>query len=145
MADESAAEGGRREGRREGREGGEGREGAEQQSIVPNVPLETGVYSTTTVIEGLRHRYPVPSFLRDTFFGTKDYVDSDVVQADTYRGGKGLAPYVLPLEGQVIGRRRPFTRSLVEAPIIAPARTISLREARKPGWGENPYNYRSPE
>ena len=45
----------------------------------------------------------------------------------------------------MLGRRKPFTRSWVEAPIIAPARNITLREARRPGWGETPYNYKSPE
>jgi hypothetical protein len=122
-------------------EGGE----AEPRQIIPNVGLETGVFNTVAVIEGMRFRYPVQSFLRDTFFGQHDFMDSDVVQVDTYKGGKGLAPFILPLEGQVVGRRRPFTRSFVEAPIIAPARVITLREAKKPGWGENPYNYKSPE
>lgn len=116
-----------------------------QRAIVPNVGLETGVFSTLTVIEGVRQRWVVPSFIRDQFFSARDYIDSDVVQVDTYKGGRGLAPFILPLEGQVVGRRRPFTRSYVEAPIIAPARTITLREARKPGWGETPYNYKSPE
>jgi hypothetical protein len=139
-----------RDSRSEGRERGGGREGKEgdapeQQSIVPNVPLETGLFSTTTVIEGLRQRFAVPSFIRDTFFSQKEYIASDVVQVDTYRGGKGLAPFILPLEGQVVGRRRPFTRSFVEAPTIAPARNITLREARRPGWGENLYNYKTPE
>jgi hypothetical protein len=147
MADRSEHdEGGHGRRRGEGREA-ESREGAgaEPQSIVPNVPLETGVFSTTAVIEGFRQRFAVPSFIRDTFFGTKDFVDSDIVQADTYRGGKGLAPFILPLEGQVVGRRKPFTRSMVEAPIIAPARNITLREARRPGWGVNIYNYKTPE
>lgn len=118
---------------------------ADPFAIIPNVGLETGVFSTLTVIEGVRQRWVVPSFIRDQFFGAHDFIDSDVVQVDTYKGGRGLAPFILPLEGQVVGRRRPFTRSYVEAPIIAPARTITLREARKPGWGETPYNYKSPE
>ena len=116
-----------------------------EQQLIPNVGLETGVFSTLTVLEGVRQRWAVPSFIRDTFFSARDYIDTDVVQVDTYRGGRGLAPFILPLEGQVVGRRRPFTRSYVEAPIIAPARVITLREARKPGWGETPYNFKGPE
>ena len=112
--------------------------------LIPNVGLETGVFNTLTVIEGVMQRWVVPSFIRDTFFGQREFIDSDVVQIDTYRGGRGLAPFVLPLEGQVVGRRKPFTRSYIEAPILAPARTISLREAKKPGMGETPYNYLSP-
>lgn len=126
-----------------GQKSGEG--APEPQAIIPNVGIETGVFSTTTVLEGIIQRWPVPSFMRDTFFGAKDFIDTDVVQVDTYKGGKGLAPFILPLEGQVVGRRKPFSRTYVEAPIIGPARVITLREARKPGWGETPYNYKSPE
>src|SRR5512145_2168804 len=108
--------------------------GSAEPQIIPNVGLETGVFSTTTVIEGVRQRWVVPSFIRDTFFGERDFIDADVVQVDSSKGGRGLAPFILPLEGQVIGRRKPFQRSYVEAPIIAPARVITLREARKPGW-----------
>ena len=119
--------------------------GPEQHAIIPNVGIETGLFSTVSILEGIRYRQPVPSFIRDTFFSGRDYIDTDVVQVDTYRGGRGLAPFILPLEGQVVGRRLPFGRAFVQAPIIGPARVITLREAGKPGWGENPYNYKSPE
>lgn len=115
------------------------------QGIIPNPAMESGLFTTTSLIEGVRTRYAVPSLIRDTFFAGRDYVDAEVVQVDTYRGGRGLAPFVLPLEGQVIGRRRPFGRTFVEAPIIAPARVITLREATRPGWGETPYGFKTPE
>jgi len=121
-----------------------GREG-QDRSIIANPAMESGLFTTTTLIEGVRTRYPVPSLIRDTFFAGRDYVNAEVVQVDTYRGGRGLAPFVLPLEGQVIGRRRPFGRTFVEAPIIAPARVITLREANRPGWGETPYGFKTPE
>ena len=117
----------------------------EPLGIIPNVAAETGVYTTVTLIEGLRHRYAVPSFLRDMFFTGRDYVDTNAVQVDTYRGGRSLAPFVLPLEGQVVGRRLPYKTSFVEAPIIAPAREITLRDLGRPGWGETQYNFKSPE
>lgn len=124
---------------------GGGEEGREvEPQIIPNIPAETAMFTTTALIEANFIRQPVPSFLRDRFFSTQDFVDADAVQIDTFRGGKYLAPYVLPLEGQVIGRREPFTRAMVEAPLLAPARVITLREARKAGWGETPYNYKSP-
>ena len=119
--------------------------GAEPRTIIPQPALESGLYTTTTLIEGLRHRYTVPSFIRDTFFSGRDYIDSESVQVDTYLGGRSLAPFVLPLEGQVIGRRRPYKTSWIEAPTIAPAREITLRDVRRPGWGDTIYNYKSPE
>jgi hypothetical protein len=113
--------------------------------ITPQPALEMGVFDTYSLIEGVITRYAVPSLIRDMFFSAKDYVSANVIQVDTYRGARGLAPFVLPLEGQVIGRRKPFGRTFVEAPIIAPARVISLREATRPGWGETMYNFKTPE
>jgi hypothetical protein len=63
-----------------------------EQQIIPNPAIETGIFTTVTLIDGLRFRYPVPSFLRDTFFSAREYVDTDAVQVDTYRGGRSLAP-----------------------------------------------------
>ena len=102
-------------------------------------------FTTIALIEGFRQRLPAPSFIRDTFFGVRSFEAADVICVETFRGGRGLAPFVLPLEGQVIGRRKPFQRAYIEAPIIAPARVITLREAGTTGMGETPYNYKTPE
>jgi Phage major capsid protein E len=144
MAEKTDSKGG--EGRTEqGAEGSrEGREGVEPQSLPASMDV-MGTFSTIALIEGLRMRYAVPSFIRDTFFGTRSYEAADVIAVETYKGGKGLAPFVLPLEGQVVGRRRPFQRSLIEAPTIAPSRVITLREAGAVGWGETAYNYKTVE
>jgi hypothetical protein len=79
------------------------------------------------------------------FFSGVDYSPADVVQVDVKRGGRRLAPFVLPMEGQVIGRRRPFIRTFIEAPTLAPARIITLREVSRPFWGENSWDFHSPE
>jgi Phage major capsid protein E len=138
MADESETTAGA-----QGAEG-EGRAGEVMPQSIP-AELDIAVFSTVALIEGIRTRYAVPSFIRDTFFGRRSYEAADIIAVDTYRGGKTLAPFVLPLEGQVVGRRKPFQRSLVEAPIIAPSRVITLREAGAAGWGETVYNYKTVE
>lgn len=147
MADEHKRGGGdeadqsRRAERKAGREG----DPEAEPRIIPNLPLETGAFTTTALIEGLRFRYPVSSFLRDTFFSGREYSTADAVQINTYKGGRGLAPFVLPMEGQVIGRRLPYKTAFVEAPIIAPARELTLRNLWAPGWNETMYNFKSPE
>lgn len=131
-----------------GKDAGKDTRGAEGPSVEPrNIPadLDIATFSTIALIEGIRTRYAVPSFIRDTFFSRRSYESADYIAVDTYRGGKTLAPFVLPLEGQVVGRRKPFQRSIVEAPIVAPSRVITLREAGTTGWGETPYNYKSVE
>jgi hypothetical protein len=126
---------------------GEGRDVArpEQQVVSSIIPLDMGLFSTTSVLAAMVIRQPVPSFIRDMFFPMVDYSNSDWVQMDVKRGGKTLAPFVLPLEGQVIGRRIPYLRTMISAPTIAPARVITLRDAIYPGFGETQYNFSSPE
>jgi Phage major capsid protein E len=107
--------------------------------------IDLGEYDTISMIEAYKIRYAVPSFIRDTFFQGREYPDSDVVQIDTKRGGRALAPFILDYEGQIVERRRPFDRTFIPAPTIAPARVITLRDTHRAGWGESQYNYKSPE
>ena len=109
------------------------------------IPIDIGMYNTISVIEALKVRYAIPSFIKDMFFQGRDFASSDVVQVDVKRGGRRLAPFVLPMEGQVVERRRPFIRTFIEAPTLAPARVITLREISRPFWGENSYDYYTPE
>ncbi|HXB10672.1 MAG TPA: major capsid protein [Bacteroidia bacterium] len=109
------------------------------------IPIDIGMYNTISVIEALKVRYPLPSFIKDMFFSARDYSPADVVQVDVKRGNRKLAPFVTPMEGQVVGRRRPFLRTFVEAPTLAPARVITLREVSRPFWGETNYDYYTPE
>lgn len=107
--------------------------------------IDYGMFTTQAVIATYVRRFPVPALVRDMFFSQRDYSDSDIVRIDSKLGGRGLAPFVLPLENQVIGRRRPFKETYIPAPIMAPARVITPRELKGPLMGETPYNYKSPE
>jgi hypothetical protein len=107
--------------------------------------IDYGMFTTQAVIETYIKRYPVPALIRDMFFSQKDYSDTDVVRIDSKLGGRGLAPFILPLENQVVGRRRPFKETYIPAPVMAPARVITPRELRGPLMGETPFNYKSPE
>jgi hypothetical protein len=114
-------------------------------ATVPTTNVNYGSFSTIALIEAYKIRYAVPAFIRDTFFAARDYAQADVVRIDSMLGRRGLAPFILPLEGQVVGRRQPFKETFISAPIIAPARVVTLREATRPGWGETIYNFKSPE
>ena len=137
---ENGTQGGRRPGAPAPTEGGGGE--ATPYSVLS---IDLGEYDTISLIEAFKIRYVVPSFVRDMFFAGREYPTSDVVQIDTKRGGRSLAPFILDYEGQIVERRRPFVRTFIPAPIIAPARVITLRDANRGGWGENQYNYKTPE
>ncbi len=113
--------------------------------VVPTTNIDYGAFNTVAIIESYKTRYAVPALIRDTFFSAREYSDAEVVRIDSMLGGRGLAPFVLPLENQVVGRRRPYKEVFIPAPIIAPARVITPRELRGPMMGESIYNYKSPE
>jgi len=118
----------------------------EVQPLAPvTSTINYGAFNTIAIIESYKTRYAVPALIRDTFFSAREFSDAEVVRIDSKLGGRGLAPFVLPLENQVVGRRRPFKETFIPAPIIAPARVITPRELRGPTMGESPYNYKSPE
>jgi hypothetical protein len=103
------------------------------------------MFTTVSLLEAITHRYPISRHIRDTFFSQREFADAHTVQLNVRKGGRGLAPFILPLEGQVIGRRLPFVSMIVSAPTIAPARVVTLREISRPWWGETPFNYLSVE
>jgi major capsid protein E len=107
--------------------------------------IDYGQFNTIALIDSFIHRFPVPALIRDTFFSEKQFIDSEIVRIDSKLGGRQLAPFILPLENQVIGRRLPFKETYIPAPIIAPARVITPRELRGPTMGENIYNFKTPE
>ena len=118
-------------------------------NVQPAAPVVTsidyGMFNTVAIIESYQHRYVVPALIRDTFFAAREFSDAEIVRIDSKLGGKGLAPFILPLENQVVGRRIPFKETYIPAPIIAPARVITPRELRGPQMGENIYNFKTPE
>ncbi len=118
---------------------------APEALAVPTTNIDYGAFNTIALIASYKTRYAVPALIRDTFFSQKEFIDSEIVRIDSKLGGRGLAPFILPLENQVVGRRRPFKETFIPAPIIAPARVITPRELRGPTMGESVYNYKSPE
>lgn len=124
----------------------EGNGTATPAAVPPSVTnVDYGMFNTVTIIESYRTRFAVPALIRDTFFAARQFSDAEVVRIDSQLGGRGLAPFILPLENQVIGRRRPFKEMYIPAPIIAPARVITPRELRGPQMGQSIYDYKTPE
>jgi len=86
----------------------------------------------------------VPSFLRDTFFGARDYAATPLIEFDFRRGRRKMAPFVAPLVGGKLMERQGFETRFFRAPRIAPVRALRTPdlEARLPG--ETIYSQRSP-
>jgi len=101
-------------------------------------------YETKTMLAPFLQGPLVPSFLRDTFFGARDYAATPLIEFDFRRGRRKMAPFVAPLVGGKLMERQGFETRFFRAPRIAPVRALRTPdlEARLPG--ETIYSQRSP-
>jgi len=101
-------------------------------------------YETKTMLAPFLQGPLVPTFLRDTFFGAREYPATPLIEFDFRRGRRKMAPFVAPLIGGKLMERQGFETRFFRAPRIAPVRALRTPdlEARMPG--ETIYSARSP-
>jgi hypothetical protein len=100
-------------------------------------------YEPRTLLEPFLEGPLVHTFLRDTFFGNREYPPTPMVEFDFRRGRRKMAPFVAPLIGGKVMERMGYETRAFRAPRIAPARALRTPdlEARLPG--ENIYQGRT--
>jgi Phage major capsid protein E len=101
-------------------------------------------YETKTMLAPFDQGPLVHTFLRDTFFGARDFAQTPLIEFDFRRGRRKMAPFVAPLIGGKLMERQGFETRFFRAPRIAPVRALRTPdlEARLPG--ETIYSQRSP-
>jgi hypothetical protein len=77
----------------------------------------------------------VHTFLRDTFFGGREFPPTSQIEFDFRRGRRKMAPFVAPLIGGKVMERQGYETRFFKAPRIAPVRALRLPdlEPRLPG------------
>lgn len=92
-------------------------------------------YEPRTLLEPFLQGPLVHTFLRDTFFGAREYPPTSMVEFDFRRGRRKMAPFVAPLIGGKVMERQGYETRFFRAPRIAPARALRIPdlEARLPG------------
>lgn len=103
---------------------------------------------TYTLLKAYEAIPPVTSFLKDRYFPTDamtDVFNTSEVLVDYKDNGKKAAPFVAPSVGGMIIERSGFTTDKFEPPLIAPARSLSIDDLKKRGFGEAVFSNVSPE
>jgi hypothetical protein len=97
-------------------------------------------YEPRTLLEAFDQGAIAHTFLRDTFFGAREYPPTNLVEFDFRRGRRKMAPFVAPLVGGKVMERQGYETRFYRAPRIAPVRALRTPdlEARLPG--ETIYN-----
>jgi hypothetical protein len=101
-------------------------------------------YETKTMLAAFDEGPLVHTFLRDTFFGARDYAATPLIEFDFRRGRRKMAPFVAPLVGGKLMERQGFETRFFRAPRIAPVRALRTPELEARLPGETIYSARSP-
>jgi len=100
-------------------------------------------YEPRTLLEPFLEGPLVHTFLRDTFFGNRDYPPTDLVEFDFRRGRRKMAPFVAPLVGGKVMERQGFETRFYRAPRIAPVRALRIPDLEPRLPGETIYSGRT--
>jgi len=101
-------------------------------------------YETKTMLAPFKAGPLVPTFLRDTFFGAREYPQTPLIEFDFRRGRRKMAPFVAPLVGGKLMERQGFETRFFRAPRIAPVRALRTPDLEARMMGETIYSTRSP-
>ena len=98
-----------------------------------------GLYDTTTLLAGIKTVKPVKTFLRDTFFPTKNdqTLLTKTAQFDVKKGKRRIAPFVAPRVKGVTISREGFETHTITTPLIAPQRILTVDDLENRAFGEN--------
>jgi Phage major capsid protein E len=99
-------------------------------------------YETKTLLAPFDEGPLVNTFLRDTFFGGRDYPPTSLIEFDFRRGRRKMAPFVAPLIGGKVMERQGFETRFFRAPRIAPVRALRTPDLESRMLGESIYSGR---
>jgi len=101
-------------------------------------------YETKTMLAPFEQGPLVSTFLRDTFFGGRQFAQTPLIEFDFRRGRRKMAPFVAPLVGGKLMERQGFETRYFRAPRIAPVRALRTPDLEARMMGETIYSQRSP-
>jgi len=100
-------------------------------------------YEPRTLLEAFDEGPIAATFLRDTFFGGRDFPPTNLVEFDFRRGRRRMAPFVAPLIGGKVMERSGYETRFFRAPRIAPVRALRIPDLEPRLIGETIYEGRT--
>lgn len=96
-------------------------------------------YEPRTLLAPFEQGPLIGTFLRDTFFGGREFPPTPMIEFDFRRGRRRMAPFVAPIIGGKLMERQGFETRQFRAPRIAPVRAIRTPDLEPRMIGENIY------
>lgn len=102
------------------------------------------VIETYKLIHTIKKMYPVVQFFKDRYFPDGKTYYSEKALIETKRGGRKVAPFVIPVVGGIVQDAEGYRAYEVKAPYIAPKMPITAEELELKAFGESPDSGRTP-
>lgn len=102
------------------------------------------VVETYKLIETIKKMYPVAQFFKDRYFPDGKTFYSEKALIETKKGGRRVAPFVIPVVGGIAQNAEGYRAYEVRAPYIAPKMPITAEELELKAFGESPESGRTP-
>lgn len=102
------------------------------------------VIETVKLIHTIKKMYPVVQFFKDRYFPDGKTYYSEKALIETKKGGRKVAPFVIPVVGGIVMDAEGYRADEVKAPYIAPKMPITAEELEKKAFGESPESGRTP-
>ncbi len=102
------------------------------------------VVETFKLIETIKKMYPVMQFFKDRYFPDGKTFYSEKALIETKKGGRRVAPFVIPVVGGIVQDAEGYRAYEVKAPYIAPKMPITAEELELKAFGESPESGRTP-
>lgn len=105
------------------------------------------IYKTTTMLAAIKKTFPVQQFFKQRYFDTlnRNIYPTTEVLIEYQKGGRKMAPFVIPEIGGVILERNGYYAERYEPAYIAPERMLTIDALNKKGFGEDLHKDKSPE
>lgn len=102
------------------------------------------VVETYKLINTIKKMYPVVQFFKDRYFPDGKTYYSEKALIETKKGGRKVAPFVIPVVGGIVQDAKGYRAYEVKAPYIAPKMPIMAEELERKAFGESPESDRTP-
>lgn len=100
-------------------------------------------YEPRTLLAPFEQGPLIGTFLRDTFFGAREFPPTPMIEFDFRRGRRRMAPFVAPVIGGKLMERQGYETRSFRAPRIAPVRALRTPDLEPRLIGENIYQPRT--
>lgn len=107
--------------------------------------MTVSLFDTRTMLRMLEQAKRPKSFLKDTFFATPNYFDTEYVDIDIIKGKRRMAPFVSPRIGSKTVDRIGYETKTYKPVLVSPDTITTAEDLMKRAPGETIYGAGSPD